>query len=69
VGEQAHRQGVVDDYAGGQQPAALLGPAGPGGHPIHQLGREGLGQHPDRDPVRQAGRDRWLGLAGAWHPV
>jgi hypothetical protein len=51
-----------------QQPLTLLAPAGLGDHPIHQLGREGPGQHPDRDLIRQAGHDRWLGLAGAWHP-
>jgi hypothetical protein len=68
LGEQAHGQGGVEDHAGGQQPLALLGPAGLGDHPIHQLGREGPGQHPDRDPIRQARHDRWLGLAGSWHP-
>src|SRR6266536_1898881 len=68
LGEQAHRQRVIDHHPGGQQPLALLGPATLGDHPIHQLGREGPGQHPDRDPIRQAGCDWWLGLAGAWHP-
>src|SRR4029453_3251142 len=61
-------RGVVDHHAGGQQPLALLSPTSLGDHPIHQLGREGRGQHPDRDPIRQAGRDRWLGLSGSWHP-
>src|SRR5215212_833253 len=68
LSEQAHGQGVVDHHAGGQQPLALLGPPGPLDHPIHQLGREGPGQHPDRDPIRQAGHHRWLGLASARHP-
>jgi hypothetical protein len=67
LSEQAHGQGVVGDHAGGQQPLALLGPAGIGDHPIHQLGWEGLGQHPDRDPIRQARCDRWLGLADTRH--
>src|SRR5829696_6780220 len=68
LGNQAHGQGVVDHHAGGQQPPALLAPPGPLDHPIDQLGREALGQHPDRDPIRQAGRDRWLGLSSSWHP-
>jgi hypothetical protein len=68
LGEQAHGQDVVDHYPGGQQPLAPLGPATLSDHPIHQLGREGPGQHPDRDPIRQVGYDRWLDLASAWHP-
>ncbi len=60
LGEQAHRQRVVDHHPGRQQPLAPLAPAGLSDHPIHQLGREGPGQHPNRDPIRQAGYDRGL---------
>jgi hypothetical protein len=58
---QRQRQHEVDDHAGGQQPAALLGPAGLPDDPIDQLGWEGAGQRAQRDPV---GDRRWQGQLG-----
>jgi hypothetical protein len=59
-GEQAHGQGVGDDHAGGQQPPTLLGPPGPGEHPIHSSGGKVLVSTPIA--IRSGSRGMTAGL-------
>src|SRR6266540_3555482 len=69
VAVQRQRQHEVDDHAGGQQPAALLGPASLLHDPIDQVGWERAGQRAKRDPVGDRRRRGQRGGCGGCHPV
>lgn len=57
VEEQTHRQHVVDDHPGGQQPGPLLPTPGLLDHLVHEVPVEQTGQDTDTDSIGEGTRD------------